>query len=176
MWKPIISIDGQLGGAKIQALHAALGDISDNVEFMLGELPKIAATKSLLDRTNGVCMAFRGTVMEVRSEILNLEDKLGLRPDKAPHDPDMQNSDPRVTLRFITGWFSEDLRSLHALVEELRGAGDTETKDGTEGLLTLLVTESATNILKAAGSIVESVDELLEAVEPLLSAALVKRT
>lgn len=157
MWKPVIQLDSALGGAAVGEMHRALSEISQNVEYVLGELPKVQAEAALLDSAHEVFMEFRGTVHDLRTEIFNLADTLGLRPGEDPYDPDL-SPDPRVTLGLIARWLGEDLGKVHALVQKL----------GEAGLLQVLVTESAANILRAGGRVLDEVRRVDVAAAPLI--------
>ncbi len=157
MWQPVIHLDPAFGGAAVGEMHRALGEFSANVEYVLHELPTIQENAALRDSVHEIFMALRGTVHDVRTEILNLTDKLGLRPGEEPYDPDL-GPDPRGTLSLIACWLGEDLGKVHALVQSL----------GEPGLLQVLVTESAANMLRAGGRILEEVGRVHTAVAPLM--------
>lgn len=134
----------------IGALYRALDDIAGNVAFVEGELPKVALRATdraaVLDRMR----EFDGAIHDVRTEIRNLEDKLGLHPGEPPQDPDIANPDPRATMRLIRNWRWTEIEALDPLVRRLQA---TAKVDIAFGLASLLVGESATNILNAFNAV-----------------------
>lgn len=157
-WTPVVHLDPAFGEPRLAALRTGLEEISANVEYVLKELPGIRASIGgpVADDAGAVFMDFRGCVYDVRAEIINLRDKLGLGTPGEPSDPDIKNPNPRVTAGFIRNWLHADFEKLHALVQRLDAAKD----DPGAGLAYLLVAGSAANMLNAFLGIVTTLEEL----------------
>jgi hypothetical protein len=165
VWKPILSIDPAFGRPRIVALLTGLREISNNVEYVLNELPTACPGVELRRQIDRVFRDFHNCLYDVRPEIPNLADKLGLNPGQPPNDPDIANPDPRVTIGFIRNWLQREFDDLHVLVQKL-GAdrGKPEV-----GLMFTLVAESAANMLNAFVGMLVALEEVEAAVAPLLS-------
>jgi hypothetical protein len=130
----------------ISALHSALSEIDGNVGFIEKELPGLKLPDAERTYIGDTCRAFKSCIYDVRSEIWNLADKLGMNPGQAPNDPDIQNPDPRVTMGFIYDWLMVEIQGLHQTVSLLEKGAKQNTDLGSAYLL---VAESAVNILQA---------------------------
>jgi hypothetical protein len=130
----------------VSALHLALLEIEGNVDFIQENLPGLNVPDAERTYIVGTCREFKSCIFDVRSEIQNLADKLGMHPGQALNDPDIQNPDPRVTMGFIYDWLMAEVRRLHQTVSSL----EKTSKQNTDlARAYLLVAESAVNILQA---------------------------
>ena len=121
--------------------------INRNLAYIKKELPTLSIPAEIRDEISTVCDKFQWTLSDVRKEIRNLEDKLGMHPGEEPFDPNIINPDPQVTIDFIQRWILEELQTLHELVQKLDKLAEQDSQ--SHDLVGLLVRESATNILKA---------------------------
>lgn len=121
--------------------------IDRNLAYVKQELPALPIPAEIRSEISTVCDTFQWTLSDVRKEIRNLEDKLGMHPGEEPCDPNIVNPDPQVTIGFIQRWILEELSALHDLVQKLDklAAQDSHAYDP----VSLLVKESFANILKA---------------------------
>jgi len=157
-WTPVVHLDPAFGEPRLAALKAGLDEISANVEYVLEELLRIRLRIGVpvADDAEAVFIDFRACLYDVRPEIPNLRDKLGLGTPGQPQDPGIANPDPRVTAGFIRDWLHADFETLHALVQRLAAGKDNP---GT-GLAWMLVAESAANMLNAFLGMVTTLEEL----------------
>ncbi|MBX9903965.1 MAG: hypothetical protein K2Y31_06365 [Burkholderiales bacterium] len=143
--------------AILSSLHGHLTGLNGEIFYVLRECNNANIPADVADRITKVFEAFFGTVQhDVRAEVLNLEDKLGLRPGLKPYDPDIKNPDPRVTIGFIRDWLHADFVDLDQLVKELKG---------NNALGYILVSETGANMLNIHGDIVDG----LRRIESILS-------
>ena len=131
-------------------LHSLLEDIGANVSYIQKELPALKVSRVERKRIDESCTEFQDAIYDVGKEILNLEDKLGLHPGQEPFDPNITNPDPRVTMGFIASWLLAEIETMHQTVLRLDLAA---AKAPTNGGVYLLVSESATNILRSYNKI-----------------------
>ncbi|HNE06371.1 MAG TPA: hypothetical protein PLT08_17725 [Anaerolineales bacterium] len=121
--------------------------INRNLAYIKKELPKLSIPAEIRDEISAMCDGFQWMLSDVRKEIRNLEDKLGMHPGEEPFDPHITNPDPQLTIGLIQRWLLEELQTMHELIQKLDklATQDSQSYD----LVALLVRESATNILKA---------------------------
>jgi hypothetical protein len=136
----------------VLTLYRSLDEMAANLAYVRRELPALAMGDVLRAATKGMCDEFDSALYDVRKEVRTLEDKLGMHPGEEPFDPDVVNTDPRVTLSLIETWLSRELEGLHTVVKELERGAEREP---TLGAAFVLVAESGANILKAFGAIRE---------------------
>ena len=133
-------------GPCIGQLYTALSEIAGNIEYMRQAFPADDLPDADHKRLDHLCGEWEGAIYDVRKEIRNLEDKLGMHPGEEPFDPDIMNPDPHVTMGFINDWLWTEIEAMNQTIVDLRPrAGDTDAL----GSIWLLVTESAVNILNA---------------------------
>jgi hypothetical protein len=147
--------------ASVAQLYASLGDIAANVAYIQDKLPDCNPPDIERSRIDQTCRDFDGAIYDVRKEIRNLEDKLGMRTGQPPFDPDIMNPDPRVTMGFISRWLWTEITAMHQTVLRLEEASKIAHGDGGAYLL---VAESAVNIFHDY----EKVREALDAIEAQL--------
>lgn len=143
---------------EVSAIWEALQDIQGNVHYMKQHMPEVTLAAENRQRLAAVLGDFDGLLCDLRTETRNLEDKLGLHPGEPPNDPDIRNTDPRVTLRFLREWPKKAFWDLNEVVEAIEPA--------EEGLAFLLVAESTTNMLGAHSRLwdaLERIDAALQA-------------
>ncbi|MBM4118383.1 hypothetical protein FJ251_11735 [bacterium] len=131
---------------QVAVLHEAAGEMGGNIAFIEKELPGIDLPNEEREHIAEACSYFKNELYDVRTEIRNLEDKLGMHPGEEPYDPDIVNPDPRVTMEFIEDALRSGIACMRGLVSRLERA-----PHGTRGmsLALVLVMESATNIFEA---------------------------
>ena len=64
----------------IGQLYSSAGEIAGNIANIRKELPSLTIPQAEKLRIGKVCEEFEGAVYDVRKEIRNLEDKLGMHP------------------------------------------------------------------------------------------------
>jgi hypothetical protein len=131
----------------ISALYRGNQAIVHNLAYIQTELPRLALAGELSGEIAELCEGFLSAAYDVNTEIRNLEDKLGLHPDEEPFDPNIVNPDPRVTMGFIEHWTGNEVHKLDALVRKVWALADQDAP--AYGLVNVLLTESAGNILQA---------------------------
>ena len=141
----------------IGQLYSSLAEIAENIDYIRTELLPLNIPQGERLHIQRVCEGFKGAVYDVRKEIRNLEDKLGMHPGEDPFDPEIINPDPRVTMGFIEQWLRTEIEAMHQSVLHL----DKLSKDDRAlGGAYLLVGESATNILNAYSTVQESLSNI----------------
>ena len=121
--------------------------IASNLAYILKELPTLSLPDELRNEILTMCQDFDSAVYDVKKEIRNLEDKLGLHPGEEPFDPNIVNPDPKVTMGFIERWIAAEIETLDKLVKKLWALAEQDAN--SYGLVSVLVTESAGNIVQA---------------------------
>ena len=135
----------------VSDLYSNLADIEANVRFIAEQLPTLHVTESERSSIKALCGEFESAIHDVRTEIRNLEDKLGMHPGEPPFDPDIVNPDPRVTMRFISSWTWDPIQQMNTIVQQLQSSGSDAY---------LLVAESAVNVLKSFDAMREALDRI----------------
>lgn len=137
--------------AEAAILGEFVAELQSNADYVAREIDNLPDSAEVKASIVGVCDGLNGLACDLRSEVLNLHDKLGLRPGEPPYDPDIVNPDPRVTLGLFRNWPREELGKLNELVQRLTG-------EDSAGFV--LVAESATNILNAYHRAMEAADRI----------------
>jgi hypothetical protein len=161
VWKPVVHLDAAFGVPHLKALHEGLSEIIGNIDFVQQELPNVRVPEAAAAQIRTVFSDFYSCCYDVRTEIKNLTDKLGLGDPDHPCDPGIANPDPRVTMGFIGNWLHAEFEKLHVLVQSLTGDKSSAY---------LLVAESAVNMLNAFAGIHAALEQIAAAVAPLLPA------
>ena len=146
----------------ISSLYSELADISGNIHFIEKELPSLAISRSEQLQIADLCAEFESALYDVRKEVRNLEDKLGMHPNEEPFDPDIKNPDPKVTMGFISDWLREPIGQMHENVLRLQRAAQS---DAGFARAYVLVSESAVNVLNSYSAILDAlgtIDATLE--------------
>ena len=143
--------------ASIAELYSSLADIAANVNYIQDELPVCDLSDAERSHIGKTCEEFEGAIYDVRKEIRNLEDKLGMHPGQPPFDPDIRNPDPQVTMGFIGDWLLTEIKAMHETVLRLQAASSVAPDHGRAYLL---VGESATNILRAYANARQALDAI----------------
>lgn len=142
---------------QISRLYSSLAEIAGNIDYIRDELPRLAIPNVERLRVENACAKFAWTVYDVRKEIRNLEDKLGLHPGEEPFDPGIINPDPRVTMNFISDWLLTEIEAMHQTVVHLE---NLSKETAALGIVYILVTESATNILNAFSTVQDTLGSI----------------
>lgn len=148
----------------VSSLYASLSDVSANIQYIQKALPTVSINATERSQIVDLCDEFNSALYDVRKEVRNLEDKLGLHAGEPPFDPDIVNPDPKVTMGFIERWLWEPIELMHATVMRLKIASKADPK---HGVAYLLIAESAVNILNAYSAIKDA----LATIESGISAA-----
>ncbi len=146
----------------IGQLYSSAGEIAGNIANIRKELPSLTIPQAEKLRIGKVCEEFEGAVYDVRKEIRNLEDKLGMHPGEEPFDPDIKNPDPRATMGFIDRWLRTEIEAMHQTVLHLDGLSKA---DRALGGAYLLVAESAANILNGYSTVQDALSSIRAALE-----------
>jgi hypothetical protein len=131
-------------------------ELGSNASYMRGELENLGCSSDRNARIEHLCGELDGLAYDLRTEVYNLQDKLGLRPGEEPWDPDIANPDPRVTLDFFRDWPRAVFEEMHDLVQTLKE--DSENEGGT--LPFILVAESGANMLNAHKDVLDAIDRI----------------
>jgi hypothetical protein len=136
----------------ILAVRECARRMMSNAQYVLNELPNVELGPALRQQTHDVWQQLIGTKHDLMTELHELAERAedGLTPTEAE----------RRVVR-IARWTQEDLRGLHELVMALQAETDRDSK---AVLASLLVTESATNLLDAFGPVRSSAEAVLRAV------------
>lgn len=118
----------------VQALAQPLGEMADNLAFILGELPKLELPEALRRRAATVCERFRAAIDEERTSALG--------PGR-PLPPAVATEDVVPALIAMAPRLQQGVNAFDALVREARTAA------GTSPLFEVLLNESGANILTA---------------------------
>jgi len=131
-------------------------ELAANASYIRGELENLGCSS---DRKSGIehlCGELDGLAYDLRAEVHNLQDKLGLRPGEEPWDPDIVNPDPRATLGFFREWPGAVFQEMNDLVQAL----DKDGKSGGSSLPFILVTESGVNVLNAHKDVLDAIERI----------------
>ena len=157
-----------LPAAACQAEVALLAEfvtvLRDNASYMNKEVPGLVDSPQVKAAIAERCANLASLAWDLADEIINLQDKLGLRPGQPPHDPNIVNPNPRVTLAFFRNWPREELSKLNDLLESLRVEDMPQTRSSS--LSFLLVAESAINILNAYAHAMDAADRIEQQIPP----------
>jgi hypothetical protein len=147
--------------AAVLSLRTNVLMIDQNADYVLREVPGLPSLGEQ-DRTriHEVWESLSSCCYDVKKEVRNLEDKLGLHGNDEWFDSDISNDDPRVTTHFITSWLGTEIHAIDALVRML---DQSQNQPGCS-LAYLLVAESAVNVLHSMQSIYDAVDQVHELV------------
>ena len=142
---------------QISKLYIATNDIRSNLSYICDELPSLKTDAETRDAILHVCGDFAWETMDIQMEVRKLEDNLGLRTGEAPFHRGMDSDNPIETMGYIHDWLGPQLMAMHNLVNRLneKAAGDANA-----ALLSLLLTESATNIIHAALAVQDALDDI----------------
>ena len=135
----------------VSDLYSNLADIEANVRFVAEHLADLQIADSERSAIAELCEEFGGAIHDVRIEIRNLEDKLGMHPGEPPFDPDITNPDPRVTMRFISNWMWEPIKMMNTTIQQLQSSRSNAY---------LLVAESGANVLNSFDAMRDSLDQI----------------
>lgn len=139
----------------IHELYQSVSEIGANLEYITKEIPALNVSQELRKQVADVCEEFRSCLYDVKKEIRNLEDKLGMHPGEEPFDPNITNPDPKVTIGFIRNWLRRSIDEMHSLITGLENPKEANTTG-----LYILCAESGANILKAYQQIGEALDSI----------------
>jgi hypothetical protein len=131
-------------------------ELGSNASYMRGELENLGCSSDRKARIEHLCVELEGLAYDLRAEVYNLQDKLGLRPGEEPWDPDIANPDPRVTLGFFRDWPGAVFEEMNDLVQTLNKDGE---KEGSS-LHFMLVAESGANMLNAHKDVLDAIERI----------------
>lgn len=157
-------MDRALYFEQVGRLRLAAAAIADNVDYLRAEMPGAGFADDARDSLATVCDGLVEALRDTRPEFDNLEDKLGLRAGLPPHDPDIVSPDPRVTMGFIRNWLWEAIAPIDGIVRSAQAAAD---RDAGKMLASVLLSESAANILRAYAAVVVALDAIADALTPV---------
>jgi hypothetical protein len=123
--------------ATARAVEQPLAAMTDNLTFILGELPKLTLADDVRNSVAIACERFRAVIMEERSRVLAT---LQSRP------PEIDAADPFPALRLR---LEGEMRAYDALVHEMRD------HSGRSVVLNVLLNESGASILSALNDLGE---------------------
>ena len=122
-----------------------------NGTYMQKELSNVAMSEELRRQAEEVCGQLIGTKHDVMTELFDLKDLVGTdAPDEKVAERVMR----------IVQWALDDLRQLHAVVTALE---EESRQDAGVTLASILVMESAGNILQAFGQMKSAAEGVLRA-------------
>ena len=142
-----------LGPFVLATRECALQMLS-NATYVLGELSNVKLSDGLRERTRDVCTALIGTKHDLITELFDLDDLVAT-----------EASDAQVGERVerIVRWASEDVRKLHEVATALDKASSLDDLQSVRA--SLLVMESAGNVLRAYQPMRTAADAVLRAVQ-----------
>jgi hypothetical protein len=135
----------------LSAAWACAHSLLANVMYIQKELPSIDVPDIQRSAIEQICSTLAGTKHDVVSELFELQDFVGTAAPEA-----MQQRVVR-----IVKLFAEDLTQLHEVVQELSLAS---SRDERVGLAYLLVSESATNMLRSFGEVIDAAERYSKAI------------
>ncbi len=132
-------------------LGQSLKAIKENVEYILGELPKLTVSKTAKDRISSVCTYFISVLNDVASIMIGINENCNKFIDspgaKSGNIVQSAMGDLEAALR-------KALFAMHELVKSL------ELLPEDDKILFILVAESANNILRAEKGIADSISAI----------------
>jgi len=145
---------------RLEIINTGLQAIAGELAWAFTELRSLPASApaALIAEIHGLAKKLSDTLRyDVRTEVLNLRDKLGRGTPGEPYDPGIVNPDPFATTTMIVNWLAEDVRSFATLIERLRA--ESPQVDQVQMLLMAFMT----NVLTAFSSIQDELQPILEA-------------
>ena len=141
-------------GPFVLATRKCAMQMLSNAMYVLDELPNVKMSDGLRKQTQDVCNGLIGTKHDLITELFDLDDLVAT-----------EASDAQVGERVerIVQWAFEDLTKLHQVVTALDEA--SKQNDLEFGSASLLVMESAGNILNAFHPMRAAADAVLRAVQ-----------
>ena len=122
-----------------------------NAAYVLEELPKVSMPEAMRERTREICNTLIGTKHDLVSGLFDLTEA-----DTAP----VTDAEIGARVERLVQWALEDLRVLHRLVVDLDA--ESQHDQGTQ-LASILVMESAGNVMKAFDAMYGAAEGLLRA-------------
>ena len=132
----------------IEAAMSCAAAMLDNASFIRKELVNVRMSKAHQAEAETICSSLIGTKFDVGTQVKELDD---LVASNADHSAILAVSER------IVHCFREDINSLHKLVMSLRAESD---KDPHGDLASVLVSESAANILNAFNQTLAALEAL----------------
>ncbi len=140
---------------QIHRLYAAINQILSNLLYIRDELPKVNTEADTRDAIRKMCDDFEWEILDIRMEVRRLEDNLGLHPGEAPFEHGMESDDPKETMGFIHDWLAAQLAAMHKLACSVHARAEQHPD---AALVSILVAESARNIIHQAIEIQDALD------------------
>jgi hypothetical protein len=141
-------------GPFVLATRECAMQMMTNGQYVLGELPNVKMSDGLRKQTQDVCNGLIGTKHDLITELFDLDDLAAT---------DATDAQVGERVERIMQWAFEDLRKLHEVVTALDEA--SKQNDLEFGSASLLVMESAGNILHAYQPMQTAADAVLRAVQ-----------
>jgi hypothetical protein len=142
---------------QISVIYAATNRILSNLSYIRDELPGLKATTETRGAILKMCGDFGSEIGDIRMEVRRLEDNLGMHPGEEPFRHGMESDEPKETMVFINEWLAAQIQVMLGLVTSLRVHPE---HDADASLLSLLLEESATNIINDAIALREALDAI----------------
>ena len=142
-----------LGPFVLATRECALQMLS-NATYVLGEMPNVTMSDGLRERTRDACHALIGTKHDLITELFDLDDLVATEATDAQVGERVER---------IVRWACEDLRKLHEVATALDKASTMD--DPGSVLASMLVMESAGNILRAYSPMRSASEAVLRAVQ-----------
>ena len=127
-------------------------EMLNNAFYIQKELPSIDLEGSYREQIAEVCSALVGTKHDVISELHDLDEV-----DAAAESVEVQRR-----VRRVVDWAAEEIPKLHTIVKSLQSVAAAEPRNH---LAYLLVTESATNVLKAFVEMSDAADQFISSAQ-----------
>ena len=141
----------------VNTIRKSVGSMIWNCHYVRQELPNVAISSDAEAHLLEILDDLEGALYDIRCELRNLEDELGLRPYHPPRHPNIFNPDPRITIELIREPLSDKMPALEFIEQRLREESDSQGK----ALACLLVSESANNLREDHQAISHALDHLM---------------
>lgn len=142
---------------EIPKLVGAVQQVAENIAYIQRELPRLEMPDEIRTDLTGVCDQFEWALIDTRNEIQNLADDLRSRSDEVRPDPKAEIPNENASVAFISYGLRDAIAELHEIVTRLHHDSESDMK---MGVVYLLISESATNILKSFSIIRESLNRI----------------
>ena len=146
---------------EIPKLQKSLQQIAENISYIERELPQLRMPDDIRTNISSVCDQFEWALIDTEKELRDLVDTPGPHSGEVPNGSKTINLDSHASVNAICGYIRDPILALNDLVIRLHNDSEHDPK---LRIVFLLISESATNILKSISVVRESLNAIAPAV------------
>ncbi len=144
--------------ASIRILYREVAEIESNLDYIARELPSLSVPHETKLEVSEWTRRLGSVVHDINKEISDLADTLRMHSSEKSFDLGTANHNPEVRMDYIRDGLKNELPELNSTVQRLKSLAGKDLQ--TYGLVFLLVSESATNILQSCEAIFGALDTI----------------